>query len=137
MRLSMDEAEASAYLTTVADKLRLGLAACTRLHKKLVEYDIAMMREEADVGLACALERDAIQEALEVLSISEETWTKDQFGCSIQQMRRRTRLAKNFDLYVSRRREKGTNGEYGLTYALFLISDATNAHPMSVRSGEG
>jgi DNA modification methylase len=129
-----------AFLTRIAADVRREIAAASKLDGQLIERDIAARRHEANGGRLWAAQRSRIQKELEKLAINEADWCKQHLGCSIQTMLRRRQLAKGWTTYERRRKEAGTNGQFGILYALSLIGPeprvaATNSHRMRVRSG--
>jgi DNA modification methylase len=127
-------------LRRLADELRREFAAAHRLDGQLVDRDIAARRHEAAGGRLWANHRERIQRQLEKLGITENEWCKRELDYDIRTMRRRVQLARAWTQYESARRDAGSNGQFGLVFALSLVSaeptaHATNGHRLSVRRG--
>jgi hypothetical protein len=84
------------------------------------------------------LNRDHIIKECERRGISEAQWCKQELHCDIATMRRRVQLYRNWGKYRKKRRAEGHTEQWGLRYALSLISIdrryATDSQPVRVRS---
>jgi DNA modification methylase len=129
-------------LVEITARIRAKLKASNEIDLASVEDDIRARRAEADAGLEWAAARDAIQADCQSRKITEEQWCQTKLGCHIATMRRRVQLARNWEVYiVKRRQEEASVGQWGLLYALSLIPArdryATNAQAMRTRSATG
>jgi hypothetical protein len=115
----------SRTLSRIATRLRQKIQLTEKMSSRMVELDIARCRIEKAIAAEWVKSRNEINQELVRLGMSEAEWCQNALGCSIQTMRRRVQLLRGWGRYLERRREVGDNGQYGLLYAVFLASPAT------------
>ena len=130
--MSTPQDRAKAFLTHIGGVIGRELTAGDQIDSQIVSLDIEKVRLLANAGLHWAKERDSIQVACKVLGIDEDKWCRDTWGRSIVTLRGYRQVGREWDRYVTARRELGSaTGETGMDLARSLVP--MNARAMNAR----
>jgi hypothetical protein len=112
-------------------EIRSLLNQSKKLDNSIIEQDIRSRWLEAQAGYRWANLRTRLRADYKRRGISEEQGTQEDFHRSLQSMRRRVRLYRNWKRYETERRENPNGDYWGLLYGLTLIPQNERYAPIS------